>query len=182
MIGANTPIILDANVLIPPILCDLVLTLAETPRLYLPKWSPDILDEVERNLPAATKLSPTRIASWRPAIEQAFPEALVTDYKHLIGNCKNHPGDRHVVAAALRANAHLIVTINLRHFRPYDSGNEDVLAIHPSTFLLTLHRGANSRIPDRVDELAARRQLSREEFLDRLAKHVPAFTESVRSA
>src|SRR2546430_7240773 len=36
------------SVLANPGLCDLFLRLAETPRLYLPRWSRTILDEVKR--------------------------------------------------------------------------------------------------------------------------------------
>jgi hypothetical protein len=42
--------ILDACVLVPAGLRDTILRLAETPRLFLPKWSDEILAEVERAL------------------------------------------------------------------------------------------------------------------------------------
>lgn len=45
---ADYRVVLDANVLAPATLCDLLLRLAETPRLYLPLWSEDILMEVKR--------------------------------------------------------------------------------------------------------------------------------------
>jgi predicted nucleic acid-binding protein len=32
----------------------------------------------------------------------------------------NHPGDRHVLAAAVTAKADIIVTSNLKHFKPKD--------------------------------------------------------------
>ena len=40
--------VLDACVLADFGLCDLFLTLAETPRLYQPVWNREILDEVQR--------------------------------------------------------------------------------------------------------------------------------------
>jgi len=43
---ADYKILLDANVLANYAVCNLYLRLAEKPRLFLPKWSPDILDEV----------------------------------------------------------------------------------------------------------------------------------------
>jgi hypothetical protein len=45
---AEDKILLDANVLANYSVCDLYLRLAEKPRLFLPKWSPDILDETYR--------------------------------------------------------------------------------------------------------------------------------------
>ena len=46
--NANFRVVLDACVLANFGLCDLFLTLAETPRLYQPVWSREILDEVQR--------------------------------------------------------------------------------------------------------------------------------------
>lgn len=43
---ADYKILLDACVLANYDVCNLYLRLAEKPRLFLPKWSPDILDEV----------------------------------------------------------------------------------------------------------------------------------------
>jgi hypothetical protein len=46
----------------------------------------------------------------------AFPEAIVEVTDRLIPCMDNHPGDRHVLAAALIAKAQVIVTDNLKHF------------------------------------------------------------------
>ena len=43
---ADYTVVLDACVLIPMPLADTLLRMAETPRLYLPKWSQTIMDEV----------------------------------------------------------------------------------------------------------------------------------------
>ncbi|MDP1007952.1 PIN domain-containing protein, partial [Klebsiella pneumoniae] len=47
----------------------------------------------------------------------AFPDALVQQYEGLMENL-NLPDqkDCHVLAAAIKANAHLIVSNNIRHF------------------------------------------------------------------
>lgn len=47
---ADYRVVLDACVLIPMPLADTLLPMAEAPRLYLPKWSQLIMDEVTRNL------------------------------------------------------------------------------------------------------------------------------------
>ena len=46
--NASFRVVLDACVLANFGLCDLFLTLAETPRLYRPVWNREILDEVQR--------------------------------------------------------------------------------------------------------------------------------------
>ena len=48
-VGAGR-VVLDACVLIPMPLADTLLRMAETPALYLPLWSPTIVDEVTRSL------------------------------------------------------------------------------------------------------------------------------------
>ena len=45
---ADFPVLLDACVLANARLSDLLLRLAESPRLYLPRWSREILREVRR--------------------------------------------------------------------------------------------------------------------------------------
>jgi hypothetical protein len=51
-------VLIDACVLIPISLTDLLLRLAEDPPLYTPKWSAGILDEVERN-PSRSAVQPS---------------------------------------------------------------------------------------------------------------------------
>ncbi len=48
--NADLPVILDACLLANQRVADLLLRLAETPRLYLPHWSDRILDETDRTL------------------------------------------------------------------------------------------------------------------------------------
>ena len=70
---AVSPVILDANVLAPFSVCDLYLRLAEEPRVYSPRGSSDILDEVRRT--QIEKLSwPNHLANyWRDQVTAAFP-------------------------------------------------------------------------------------------------------------
>ncbi len=52
---ANYRVVLDACVLANHGVCDLFLRLAERPRLYLPTWSPGILEETTRTQVAKLK-------------------------------------------------------------------------------------------------------------------------------
>jgi predicted nucleic acid-binding protein len=47
---------------------------------------------------------------------RSFPDALVPGYESLVDGMTNDPKDRHVLAAAVRANAEVIVTFNRRDF------------------------------------------------------------------
>lgn len=69
-------------------------------------------------------------------MSRSFPDATVVGHESLIDGMSNDQKDRHVLAAAVRANAEVIVTFNLRDFpesvlKPYD-----ILAVHPDDFLL----------------------------------------------
>ena len=47
----------------------------------------------------------------------AFPDAFVTNYEPLIEKCKlKDENDNHVLAAAIKVNANIIVTNNLKDF------------------------------------------------------------------
>jgi len=82
------------------------------------KWTNDILDEalgnLARNRPDITQDKLTRL---RELINSAIPDCLVAGYEPLIDGLKlPDPKDRHVLAAAIKAGAQVIVTANLKHF------------------------------------------------------------------
>jgi predicted nucleic acid-binding protein len=117
--------LLDANVLYPAYLCDALLRLADA-GIYQVRWSEEILHEAERNL--KEKYPPERHASLDrrfAAMRKHFPEAMVTGHEALIPAMTNPESDRHVLAAAIRGRADVIVTSNVKHFpraacEPYD--------------------------------------------------------------
>lgn len=93
--------VLDACVLVPTGLRDTLLRLAETPRLYIPKWSDEILEEVRRTL--RVKLGKTEGLVGQ--LREAFPEADAGGLCRLEAGLTNHAKDRHVLAAAIRCSA-----------------------------------------------------------------------------
>lgn len=111
-------VVLDACVLAPMPVCDTLLRLAQEPAFYTPKWSADILTEVERTL--LTKLGRNRQQVDRRilSMKAAFPDALVEGYSELNASMTNDHKDRHIIAAAIRCGAHAIVTDNTKHFPP----------------------------------------------------------------
>ena len=170
--------VLDACVLVPPTLCDLLLRLAEEPALYRPRWSEEILDEVYRNQ-TRIAFSETRAQSWRQAVARLFPEATVTDYRSLLDRCENYPKDRHVLAAAIRCAAKLIVTCNLRDFPDAALARWDVSAIHPDPFLIALYLGEPEGVRMRLIQMSADRNIGLDVILVNLKKVVPNFVDRV---
>jgi predicted nucleic acid-binding protein len=152
------PAFLDTCVLYPAYLCDTLLRLAEA-SAYRPLWSADVLAELRRNL-LDRGLPPDRVGRRLEQMSRSFPDALVTGYESLIDGMTNHSKDRHVLAAAVRANAEVIVTFNLSDFpepalKPYD-----IAAIHPdevpSRSARPLSRRDHGRAPSPSCRLPAR--------------------------
>lgn len=129
------PAVLDACVLIPLPIADLLLRLADA-KQFRPLWSEQILDEVERNLVRGLRVDPSKARERVSAMREHFPDATVSEYEALIPAMGNDEKDRHVLAAAVRAGAELIVTDNLKDF-PRDSVEPfDLAAVSADEFLL----------------------------------------------
>src|SRR5450759_3251821 len=112
-------VLLDACVLGPMPLCDILLRLAEEPALYRPLWSDQILQEVGTVLERLGKSQIQRERRLR-FMRESFPEAAVEVPRDLPGalTCIPDENDRHGLAAAIRGHANAIVTLNERDFPP----------------------------------------------------------------
>lgn len=128
------PVLLDACVLVPYSLCDLLLRLAEA-NLYRPLWSEQILDEVRRTLITKLNVSPDKARRRVEQMQTAFPLASIEGYQDLTPVMTNEPKDRHVLAAAVRGGAAAVVTANLKDFPAAALARYDIEAIHPDDFL-----------------------------------------------
>jgi hypothetical protein len=72
-------------------------------------------------------------------MDKAIPDALVTGYEHLIDSIElPDRNDRHVLAAAIRSGASVIVTLNLADFPSHALRNFRIEAQHPDDFVLAL--------------------------------------------
>jgi predicted nucleic acid-binding protein len=109
--------VLDACVLYPVVLRDLLLTLSAFDAFEV-RWTEEILDEMTRNLLANhSEVDPARFEERVVgAMRAGFPEALIVGYEHRIDAVDNDAKDRHVAAAAVHVNADAIVTYNVRDF------------------------------------------------------------------
>ncbi len=129
------PAFLDTNVLHPQYLCDTLLTQAIA-GTFRPLWSPGVLAELGRSLAEHARLTDRQILYRLDRMRRAFPDAEVTGYESLIDGMTNHPKDRHVLAAAVRANVEVLVTFNLPDFPESALKPFDIAAVHPDAFLL----------------------------------------------
>jgi predicted nucleic acid-binding protein len=172
-------VVLDANVLFPFTVRDTLLRAAAA-GLYQVRWSAEILDETTRNLVSTGILTDQKATRLRAVMERAFPEAEVTGYVPLVAAMRNQPKDRHVVAAAVKAGAQVIVTSNLRDFAPLPPGIE---VQSPDEFLCDLFEmdpaGFVGLLREQAADLA-KPPMTLEELLDRLGRIVPDLATAVR--
>ena len=89
--------------------------------------------------------------------------------------------DRHVVAAAVRGEAAIILTLNLRHFRPEPLAMWGVRALHPESFLVEIFRQEQAVVMTKLEKQAADRGRSVRQLLDILSATVPEFAALVSS-
>lgn len=155
--------------------CDLLLRLAETPRLYIPGWSSEILEETRRVQSTKLNWPPRLVESWRREVERSFPDSLEDGYAHLIEQMTNHEKDRHVLAGAIESGATWIVTFNLKDFPAEALSSWQVEAIHPQDFLIILFCDSPEVLVRKLTEMASDRSLKLPALLDRLQKPLPAF-------
>lgn len=180
MFPAPFRVVLDANVLYPFTLRDTLLR-AAAEGFYQVYWSAQILDEARRSLVESDVMTDEKALRLREVMESAFPEAMVTGHEQLIEAMKNDKKDRHVVAAAVKAGAQVIVTSNLKHFRELPEGME---AQSPDDFLCNLFDLAPDGMLDLLKEQAEalkKPQCTLAELLTRLAMTVPTFVVAVRA-
>ena len=179
---ADYPVILDACVLAPASSCDLLLRLAETPRLYVPQWSEDIPAEVRRTQTQKINWPEDLADYWQEQVRATFPEAMVSGYEKLIEVCTNDPKDRHVLAAAIKAKVELIVASNLKHFPKAALEPWGISVTHPSNYLITLYSMDPGVVVSKLNAIAQHRKLTPEVALARVGKSLPAFARHVAEA
>jgi predicted nucleic acid-binding protein len=178
---ADFKVVLDACVLANAGLCDLFLRLAEPPRLYLPLWSGEILDEVRRTQTTRLKRPyPPELADyWREEVTRAFPEAEVRGHLPMIPLMTNHEKDRHVLAVAAKGGASLIVTFNLRDFPESALRPWEITASHPQDYLLTLHSMNPGVVVAKLAAIAQDNGGDLQDVVLHLGKSVPAFASRI---
>jgi predicted nucleic acid-binding protein len=112
----------DACTLVSVLKRNLLLSLAEAEFFRL-RWSAEVLDETQRALEEIHQKrgfrdAVARAARARAFMEAAFEDAMVDGYDHLLSLAAELPDqdDAHVLAAAVKTQASMIVTENLKDF------------------------------------------------------------------
>jgi predicted nucleic acid-binding protein len=129
----------DANVLYPAELRNFLMHLALI-GAFRAKWSADVHEEWIRSLlKNRPDLTREKLERTRELMDRAASDALVTGYELLIPGL-NLPdeNDRHVLAAAIRSGASVIITCNLADFPSNALRSYDIEAQHPDEFILHL--------------------------------------------
>ena len=176
---ADYRVCIDACVLANYAVSDLLLRLAERPRIYTPVFSEMILDEVRRTHVEKLGWGEEMANSWREAVSGAFPEAIVTGFESVIPCMTNDEKDRHVVAAAIAGRAELIVTFNLKDFKSEHLDQWGIESSHPQDYLITLFEMKPELVVSRLHDAAARYDQTPQQRLSMLAAALPRFAECV---
>ena len=132
-------VVLDANILFPAPLRDFFMHLALQDAVQV-HWSKRIEDEWTRNLLVKRPdLAPERVYRTTVQMNAALPDAQITDFEMLEpGLVLPDPKDRHVLAAAVKAGAEVIITKNLRDFPLEAISKFGIAAQHPDAFIYHL--------------------------------------------
>ncbi|MBM3854612.1 MAG: PIN domain-containing protein [Verrucomicrobia bacterium] len=166
--------LLDACVLHPSLLRDLLLQLATT-GLFRARWTEDIHEEwIKSVLERRPDLARAQLQRTRELMDAHAPDCLVTEYEALIPSLVLPDSkDRHVLAAAIRGRADVIVTFNTDDF-PQDALDPyDIDVQHPDEFLVRLCNLSPAAVTVSARECRARLKkppFSVDEYLAGIAK------------
>ncbi len=136
--------------------------------LFRACWTRQIHEEwISSLLKQRPDLKRERLERTRDLMDSAILDCLAEGYEDLIpGLALPDPDDRHVLAAAIRARADVIVTANVRDFPRDVLTQYDIDAQHPDEFVrylidlapgpvcraVKLHRASLKNPPKTVDE------------------------------
>lgn len=173
--------VLDASVLVPGVLCDTLLRLAEEPAMYRPVWSDDIMAEMARACATTLHRTAAEIHHRQTGMNYAFPEALVSVPLALPPALDCIPDAQHkpVLAAAILGRAHVIVTQNTKHFPQAGVRAYGVLCQSAEDFLIHQFRLCQQIVLNKLDDQAAGISQDRSYVIESLRRCVPGFAECI---
>jgi predicted nucleic acid-binding protein len=163
---SDFPVVVDACVLVQSAVRDILLRLFER-RLYLARWSVEIIDETVRTLRDKLGVTPEQEKHLVDELRAHLTDAWVeSGYREHIPVMKNDEKHRHVLAAAGKSGCEVIGTNNLKHFPEDALKPHGIIAKHPDEFLMDLYyvngemvihqlheQGASLRKPHSIDEV-----------------------------
>lgn len=137
--GSSLTAIYDSCVLYPAPLRDLLMQLALSD-LYRARWTEKIHEEWMRNvLKNRPDLSKEQLTRTKNLMDRGVRDCLIEGYEYIIPSLGlPDPDDRHVLAAAIKGQADIIVTMNLKDFPDSILGKYEIEAQHPDIFIADL--------------------------------------------
>jgi predicted nucleic acid-binding protein len=139
MQGSSLTVVYDACVLYPAPLRDLLMWLALS-GLFRAKWTEQIHEEwISNVLEKRPDLNRKQLERTKQLMNQNVHDCLVTGYEQLIEGLELPDlNDRHVLATAIKSNAQVIVTFNLKDFPHQNLTKYEISAQHPDELILDL--------------------------------------------
>ena len=173
-------VVLDACVLYPAPLRSFLMYLALTD-MFRAKWTEAIHEEWMRNVERDYEdIDRRQLERIRDLMDLHVRECLVTDYEDLIGALVlPDPDDRHVLAAAIRCGASVIVTSNLKDYPDDVLKKYGMEAQHPDEFISHLFDLSPSEVCGAAQRQRASLKdppLDSEQFLESLERQGLAST------
>lgn len=164
--------VIDANVLYRSTIRDLLIRLAIS-GLIQAKWSDRILEETFSNIiKNRPELDPAKLARTRELMDCAVRDVTVNDYDDIEASLMlPDPDDRHVLAAAIKAGAQVIVTDNTADFPAKTLAQWGIVARRADRFISDLIDLRRDAVADAVKQIAnahTRPPTTLEGVLDRL--------------
>ena len=167
--------LLDANVLFPAPVRDLLLQLAVTD-IYRARWTVDIhrewIDNLLANEPHRQRAALERT---RDLMDAHTRDALITGYESLIPSLDlPDQNDRHVLAAAIVGHCDVIVTANLKDFPETALEPFGIEAQHPDEFLcnhLNLAQGLFCGCVQKIRRRLQNPSYTTDEYLETLIRN-----------
>jgi predicted nucleic acid-binding protein len=175
-------VVIDTNALYAMPLADTLLRAADRD-LYDFLWTADITRELRETM--LRQGFPRDAVDRRvTAMQRAFRNTEVTGYEEQIPQLQlPDPDDRHVLAAAIHAEAEVVVTANVKDFPSDILAGFALSALTPDDFLTDLTRAFPQQLLEIVQEqAAAMRQppMTFETLTKKLAEYAPAFGAMLR--
>lgn len=172
---------LDADVLVPIIACDLLLTAFEA-GLYEPIVSTTVLDETERALrDDFPHLAPSAVTSRVDAMRLVLDDHLI-DADPSTAPTAINPKDQHVVAAAIAGEASLVVTNDRRLRDEIDRSDLATRAVALDEFGRLLWERSPDDVDAVVESLVLKRRnppTTRAQLLASLRNHLPSLAHAL---
>lgn len=149
-------ILIDANVLFPTVLRELILDWARAGG-FVPLWSERILEEWRRAAARSGERDGALAESEIAVLKARFPNAIVAPRIETETRLRlPDPDDVHVLAAAIDGGAEAVLTLNSGDFPIRVLAEKSILRRHPDEFLLEAFHAEPDKVRTVVKDVLQR--------------------------